>query len=157
MKEREGARMKSLMRALGVLAVAAVCAPVVAADEPVNIGSRRELFVDRLLIGEMKNVQLRLHEPREREVVLRHDKPWEGKYAGYTTVIKDGSTYRMYYRGLPDDGAVDGLAAGGCAPTVGAGGKALFVAVVGGSGAVAEAGIWASAGTAARASAAAAA
>ena len=71
------------------------------AGEPADIGSLRELFVDRHLIGELKGAQLRLHAPREEGVAIRHDKPWEGPYAGYTTVIKDGSTYRMYYRGLP--------------------------------------------------------
>ena len=33
------------------------------AEEPIAIGSRRELFVDRLLVGELKNTTLRLHEP----------------------------------------------------------------------------------------------
>ena len=32
---------------------------------------------------------------------MRYGKPWEGLYAAYTTVFKDGPKYRMYYRGMP--------------------------------------------------------
>ena len=34
-----------------------------ATDEPKDIGSRLELFVDRFLIAEMKGTSLKLHEP----------------------------------------------------------------------------------------------
>lgn len=49
----------------------------------------------------MKGVQLKLHEPRREGVALKFDRPWEGGFSCYTTVLKDGPTYRMYYRGLP--------------------------------------------------------
>jgi hypothetical protein len=29
------------------------------------------------------------------------DKPWEGAFSLYTTIIKDGDIYRAYYRGMP--------------------------------------------------------
>lgn len=67
----------------------------------INLGSRRELFVDQFLIAKMDGVQLRLHEPHREGVALRFDRPWEGGFSGYTTVIKDGPLYRIYYRGLP--------------------------------------------------------
>ncbi|NUQ61279.1 MAG: hypothetical protein HUU20_02255 [Pirellulales bacterium] len=66
-----------------------------------EIGSRRELFVDRYLIQRLDGVQLKLHSPQPAGVALRLDRPWEGAYSGYFTVIKDGPKYRMYYRGLP--------------------------------------------------------
>jgi hypothetical protein len=34
-------------------------------------------------------------------VALQFNRPWEGAFSCYTTVIKDAETYRMYYRGLP--------------------------------------------------------
>jgi len=75
--------------------------PITSADEDsvVNIGSRLELFVDHYLIERMEGARLNLHEPQKAEVALN----MEG-YGGYTTVIKDGPTYRMYYslRGTPD-------------------------------------------------------
>ena len=71
------------------------------ADEPVALGSRRELFVDRLLIEKLDGVELRLHEPNREGVALKFDRPWEGAFSCYTTVFRDGNLYRMYYRGLP--------------------------------------------------------
>lgn len=74
------------------------------AEEAVRIGRRWELFVDEYLIERMEGeVQLRLHSPAAQEVVLTHDKPWEGNTCGYHTILKDGELYRMYYRGWGHD------------------------------------------------------
>jgi len=76
--------------------------PVVAcAGDTINLGSRRELFVDRFLIDQLKGTELRMHEPIREGVAVKFDNPWEGGFSGYPTVIKDGGLYRMYYRGLP--------------------------------------------------------
>jgi len=69
------------------------------AGEPLDIASRRELFVDRFLIERLDGVRLKLHEPRDEGVVLRYDQPWEGPYCAYNTVIHDGDRHRLYYRG----------------------------------------------------------
>lgn len=69
-------------------------------DAPIPIGSRRELFVDTLLIASMTgSARLRMHHPIPREVAIVHDAPWEGTGSGYHTVFQDGDLYRMYYRG----------------------------------------------------------
>ena len=70
----------------------------------IDIGSRRELFVDRYLIGDLDGARLKLHHPRDEGSVLKFDAPWEGPFCGYVTVIKDGDKYRFYYRGLPQAG-----------------------------------------------------
>ena len=70
----------------------------------VNIGSRLELFVDTFLIEKQNNVQRILHEPKDEGIVLFFDKPWEGPFCGYVTIIKDDTKYRLYYRGLPEAG-----------------------------------------------------
>jgi hypothetical protein len=67
----------------------------------VAIGSRLELFVDDLLIGQLDGCSLRLHEPRPANVALRFDAPWEGAFSGYVTVLHDGERFRCYYRGNP--------------------------------------------------------
>src|SRR5262245_51558112 len=67
----------------------------------VDIGSRRELFADRFLIEELKGVRLELQQPVDRGTVLKYDKPWEGAFCNYSTIIHDGARYRLYYRGLP--------------------------------------------------------
>ncbi|MBI5801622.1 MAG: hypothetical protein HZA92_12990 [Verrucomicrobia bacterium] len=75
-----------------------------AAAAPLDIGSRRELFVDRHLTERLDRVSLHLHEPRDEGAVLKFDEPWEGLHSGYCTVIRDGAQFRVYYRGLPVTG-----------------------------------------------------
>jgi len=83
-----------------------VCLSSVLADDAVlDIGSRRELFVDPFLIDSLDGVERRLHHPQPGESVLAFDQPWEGRYSGYVTVFRDGDRLRMYYRGLPLAGA----------------------------------------------------
>ncbi len=78
--------------------------PSAGKDDVLNIGSRLELFVDSLLIEKQDNVQLILHAPEDAGNVLSFDKPWEGPFCGYATIIKDVDIYRLYYRGLPEAG-----------------------------------------------------
>ena len=71
------------------------------AAEPIDIGSRRELFVDDYLINRLQgSAKLVVQQPTPREVVLVTDKPWEGSSCLYFTIFQDGELYRMYYRGL---------------------------------------------------------
>jgi len=67
--------------------------------EIVNLGKRREIFVDHYLIGEMKGAQLVMHAPRDEGPVIHFDKPWESLAPAYITILKDGDLYRAYYRG----------------------------------------------------------
>ena len=78
--------------------------PSAGADEPVQIGSRRELFVDRALVERTQGVTLELQMPRDEGIAIKFDKPWEGPFCGYCTVIRDGDKFRCYYRGLPSSG-----------------------------------------------------
>ena len=71
---------------------------------PLDIGSRRELFVDDYLIDSLDGVRLSLQTPKDEGPVLYTDRPWEGRWCGYYTVIKDGDTFRLYYRGKPGPG-----------------------------------------------------
>ncbi len=90
-----------------LITAAAAMLPVVPAlagqkstDEVVPIGSRRELFLDDFMIEQLSGkTHLRLHHPVFREVVIEYDAPWEGNASGSRTVLQDGDTYRMYYRG----------------------------------------------------------
>ena len=78
------------------------CTVIGAAAEPVKLETRRELFVDDYLVESLRDTRLVLHHPEPREIVLRFDRPWEGLYSGYETVLKDGDLYRFYYRGMPE-------------------------------------------------------
>lgn len=66
-------------------------------DTTINIGSRRELFVDESLIDKLNGLELRMHLPVKKEVVMVYDQPWEGSGSGYQVVFRDGDIIRMYY------------------------------------------------------------
>jgi hypothetical protein len=69
-------------------------------QQPVDIGSRRELFVDDFMIDRLSGgAKQLLQKPMPQEVVLTADKPWEGNTSAYYTVFRDGDLFRMYYRG----------------------------------------------------------
>ena len=118
---------RGLVLALLGLDMVAGVAPVAAqtaasphtATGPVNIGSRRELFVDDFLIDKLTGARLKLHEPQFAGIVFRFDQPWEGLVCVYNSVIRDDfgvsakpragqelspkpvarpPVYRMYYR-----------------------------------------------------------
>lgn len=59
--------------------------------QSINIGSRLELFVDRLLVEDMRDVDFRLHVPHLEPSLL----PMQGHYM---TVFQDDDRYRAYYR-----------------------------------------------------------
>ena len=94
-----------MKRSLLILLLAAVTSR---AEDPIAIGSRRELFVDRLLIEKMEGAMLRMHAPQAAGVALKFDQPWEGRFSAYITVIHDEAAkkFRMYYRG--NTGVADG-------------------------------------------------
>ena len=70
---------------------------------PLNIGNRRELFVDPYLIDRLDGASLKLHEPQPAGTAIKYDRPWEGRGCAYITVLEDDGVYRMYYRGSPGD------------------------------------------------------
>ena len=90
------------MRLSSIVVIIAALAPVAAvADDAaaVDIGSRRELFVDDALIETLDGqARLELHHPVPREIVLVHDSAWEGTGSGYHSVFEDDGLYRMYYK-----------------------------------------------------------
>ena len=67
--------------------------------EPLNILSRRELFVENGLIEKLTgHARQQLHHPIPKEIVLEHNEPWEGTGCGYHSLFQDGNLYRMYYK-----------------------------------------------------------
>lgn len=82
------------------LFVVLLAAPLFA-EEPrvLDLGNRRELFVDDFLIDKLQSAKLRVQQPAPQEVALTADAPWEGNTSAYYTILQDGKTFRMYYRG----------------------------------------------------------
>jgi hypothetical protein len=84
----------------GMLAIGGSSAAVTAGSEsklqegePIAIGSRRELFVDRFLIDKLHGTELRLSEPILATPTTEPANPME-----YGTVIRDGDLFRLYTR-----------------------------------------------------------
>jgi hypothetical protein len=83
---------------LAIVLTLAAAASLARADEPagaaaVDIGTRRELFVDRFLIDRLENASLHLHEPRPAPPT-----PEPADNLEYGTIIKDGDLFRLYTR-----------------------------------------------------------
>ncbi len=81
-----------------------LCPLISMGQETIDLGNRRELFVDDYLIDKLDNLSLKLHEPVLRDVSFKFDLPWEGLFCGYVTMIYDNGKYRAYYRGAPTAG-----------------------------------------------------
>ncbi|MBI5832074.1 MAG: hypothetical protein HZB16_07160 [Armatimonadetes bacterium] len=77
---------------LAVLAHAAAGALAGEGAAVLAIGSRLELFVDDYLVQQLDGTSFRLHEPR---LAPTPEHPVRGYYM---TVVKDGDTYRAWYR-----------------------------------------------------------
>jgi len=91
--------VKGCLFGLGAAGWTRAAVSATAAPQAVDVGSRRELFVDDFLIDRIDGqAALRLHHPTPREIVLVHDAPWEGSGSGYHSVFQDGPRYRMYYK-----------------------------------------------------------
>ncbi|WP_233200438.1 hypothetical protein [Blastopirellula marina] len=90
------------------LAVAVVVSAVTSglAEEPLKLEGRRELFVDQTLIGSLDgSAEMVLHVPHDEGEVFKFDKPWEGLFAGYVTMLYVDGKYMLYYRGMPKAGS----------------------------------------------------
>ena len=46
-------------------------------NDPVSIGTDRQLFLDDFWIDQAKAVERRLHQPVQREIAIASEKPWE--------------------------------------------------------------------------------
>ena len=68
-----------------------------AAEDPLEIGSRRELFVDRFLIDRLEGLELKLHEPVPADVAIKIDRPWESKFNYGYKVFKENGLYHLFY------------------------------------------------------------
>jgi hypothetical protein len=88
-----------------LLALLALVFHVHATDAPLSVSTTRQLFLDDYLLAKKQNVQLELHSPTPREIVLRSDQAWEGQHQAYVTVFQDGKKFRLYYRASPRPGS----------------------------------------------------
>ena len=75
--------------------------------QPIELGTRRELFVDDHLVERTDGVRFELQHPERRDAFV-FDAPWESGSAFPFSVVADGGLVRLYYRaGIADEGDVE--------------------------------------------------
>ena len=74
------------------------------AQRALQLGGARQLFLDDHLVESVEGVRFELGSPRDEGAVFQFDRSWEGRFSGYSTVIRDGDRFLLYYRGLPEAG-----------------------------------------------------
>ncbi len=90
-----------LLSSLAIVSITTASAAEAPASVLIDIGSRRELFVDDFLIERLNGTTRALHHPVPAGIALRFDLPYEGPFCGYPTVMADGQRFLLYYRGSP--------------------------------------------------------
>ena len=66
--------------------------------QPIHIGSNRQLLFDDRFIASSSYITHVMHTPTPAEVAIDSDRPWESGGVHYSSVLKDGDRYRMWYR-----------------------------------------------------------
>jgi len=76
-------------------------------SEPIIVNSRRQLFIDDMLVDYTSRVALKVNPPLKTGPVLRADSPWEGHRVGaYGTVMEDNNLYKMWYDAVDRDAKI---------------------------------------------------
>jgi hypothetical protein len=96
-------RMQSRFGACILILLAGGISTVFAAG-PIEIGSRKQLFVDDRFIARCEGIVLTMNAPMKmNQPVLANDIPWEGEpgasIGAYSSVMKDGDTIRIWGAG----------------------------------------------------------
>jgi hypothetical protein len=80
---------------------------------PIEIGSRKQLFIDRRFIADSVNVELVMNPAQIREEpVLVADRLWEASIAAYNTVVREADRFRMWYDFIPPENDPSGITRG---------------------------------------------
>lgn len=67
-----------------------------------EIGARKQVFLDRRFIEQSEGIQINVNPPQERREVLRGDRPWDRGWIGYLTVLEDEGLYKIWYIATPE-------------------------------------------------------
>ena len=104
--------MKYRKHTAAIVTMLSVIAGVrVHAEEPINVGSDKQLFLDELFFATSKDITLKIQPPRKTgEAILRREHPWESATLNWFNVVQDrgridrSAKYRMWYEAYDVDG-----------------------------------------------------
>jgi hypothetical protein len=86
-----------------VLALFATDVSLFAIDgAPIDVGERRQLFLDDLFFAEARGIILQVHQPRKTgNAAITPDRPWErGGLGPYSSVLWDNGRYHLWYHAM---------------------------------------------------------
>ena len=83
----------------------------VRAQDPISVGTDKQLILDGLFLATSDNVDLRVHTPRKTgDAIIRREHPWESATLNWFSVVEDQgridptARYRMWYEAYDIDG-----------------------------------------------------
>lgn len=87
---------------MNLVALLLVMHPIgLTAEKPaqaIDVGDRKQLFIDTLFLESSENVKLRVHPPKKtNEHTLVSDRSWEDATLNWFSVLEDSGKYRMWY------------------------------------------------------------
>ena len=106
MRQPCGTLRLRMLLAVAAILPAAITARTVrcAADEPLEVGSRKQLFIDHKFIGSKENISLVVNPPVKRPgAVIKSDKPWDAFRLIWFSVGEDQDGYKMWYQAYDND------------------------------------------------------
>lgn len=87
---------------LSLIVLAALIPSSVVFGEALNIGNRKQLFIDETFVEHGKGVTLQMNPPIKQGLVMSGTNPWgNGIVSGAGSVIEDGGKYRFWYTAMP--------------------------------------------------------
>lgn len=73
-------------------------------NDIIDIGNRKQLFIDDRFFARRHGMTLRVNPPTKAERVLHRETPWECSNIGlYSTVIEDQGVYKLWYDAIASD------------------------------------------------------
>ncbi len=90
------------MRAKACFSAILLATAAAAWADPIQIGDRRQVFIDRTFIADGKGIELQVHPPRKSgEQNIKPDRPWEvGGIGPYSSVLWENGTYHAWYHAM---------------------------------------------------------
>jgi len=69
-------RRRKITHHLSIVSLLVLHSSVTLAESPVEIGDRRQLFVDARLVSQLRGLRRVLHHPVRREIAIKPEHPW---------------------------------------------------------------------------------
>lgn len=95
-------RQLILLAVIGVYGVVNLCPDTESCAAAIDVGSKKQLFIDEKFIESSRGVQLTMNAPYQApEPIFVPDQPWEKSIGMYSNILKEGDKFRLWYFLVP--------------------------------------------------------